>query len=158
LKVEMRLTKDTLSRQDAKTQRIAKSIFARLSGFAPWRETVPSRIALILILSSLAPASVFAQTTPLESTTPQTQPSVSRYLDQTAGMTADEAVADALTNNAELEATRKEIDAAKARSRQARLRANPTLDVEAKRQVPPGRDNTIMAGVTLPLEDCRSRT
>src|SRR5213080_3935796 len=156
----MRLTKETISRQDAKTQRIAKSswatarksIFARLSGFAPWRETVPSRIALILILSSLAPASVFAQTTPLESTTPQTQPSVSRYLDQTAGMTADEAVADALNHNTELEATRKEIDAAKARSRQARLRANPMLDVEGKRQVPPGRDNTVMAGVTLPLE------
>ncbi|HEY0349480.1 MAG TPA: TolC family protein [Pyrinomonadaceae bacterium] len=146
------ITNRKLSRQDAKTQRIAKSIFARLCDFAPLRETAPSRIALILILSSLGQASVFAQTSSLDSTTPQTQPSASRYLDQTTGMTADEAVAYALTHNAELEATRKEIDAAKAMVKQARLRANPMLDVEGKRQVPPGRDNTVMAGVTLPLE------
>src|SRR5439155_5494602 len=57
----------------------------------------------------------------------------------------------ALNHNTELEATRKEIDAAKAMVKQARLRANPMLDVEGKRQVP-GRDNTVMAGVTLPLE------
>ncbi|HEU4479604.1 MAG TPA: TolC family protein, partial [Pyrinomonadaceae bacterium] len=80
------------------------------------------------------------------------QTSTSRYLDQTAGMTADEAVAYAFSHNAELEAARKEIDGAKAMVKQARLRANPMLDVEGKRQVPPGRDNSIMAGVTLPLE------
>jgi cobalt-zinc-cadmium efflux system outer membrane protein len=67
-------------------------------------------------------------------------------------MTADEAVAYALAHNAELEAVRKEVDAVKAMVKQARLRANPMLDVEGKRQVPPGRDNTMMAGVTLPLE------
>ena len=88
---------------------------------------------------------------PPDSTTPQSQ-SLSRYLDQTAGMTAAEAVAYALNHNTELEATRKEIDAAKAMVKQARLRANPMLDVEGKQQVPPGRDNTVMAGVTLPLE------
>jgi cobalt-zinc-cadmium efflux system outer membrane protein len=67
-------------------------------------------------------------------------------------MTADEAVAYGLVHNPELEAMRKEVDAAKAMVKQARLRANPMLDVEGKRQVPPGRDNTVMAGVTLPLE------
>jgi cobalt-zinc-cadmium efflux system outer membrane protein len=91
-------------------------------------------------------------TTPPDATLPQTQASVSRYLDQTAGMTADEAVKYALEHNAELEAVRKEIDAAKAMVKQARLRANPMLDVEGKRQFPPGRDNTVMAGVTVPLE------
>src|SRR3989440_10617112 len=152
--------KENVSRKDAKTPRNAKTlrasrheqVFARLCDFAAWRETVPSRIALILILSSLAQASVFAQTTSLDSTTAQTQPSVSRYLDQTTGMSADEAVAYALAHNAELEATRKAIDAAKAMVKQARLRANPMLDVEGKRQVPPGRDNTVMAGATLRLE------
>src|SRR5205814_5339632 len=89
---------------------------------------------------------------PPDAKLPQTGASVSRYLDQATGMTADEAVAYALTHNAELEAARKEIDAAKAMVKQARLRANPMLDVEGKRQVPPGRDNTVMAGVTLPLE------
>ena len=77
---------------------------------------------------------------------------ISRYLDQTNGMTADDAVRYALAHNAELEAGRKEIEAAKALVKQARLRANPMLDLEGKRQVPPGRDNTMMAGVTLPLE------
>jgi cobalt-zinc-cadmium efflux system outer membrane protein len=91
-------------------------------------------------------------TSPPDAKPPQTGASVSRYLDQTTGMTADEAVAYALTHNAELEAVRKEVDAAKAMVKQARLRANPLLDVEGKRQVPPGRDNTVMAGVTLPLE------
>lgn len=91
-------------------------------------------------------------TTPPDASQPQTPESVSRYLDQTVGMTADEAVAYALMHNAELEATRKEIDVANATVKQARLRANPMLDVEGKRQVPPGRDNTVMAGVTLPLE------
>lgn len=91
-------------------------------------------------------------TTPPDASQPQTQASVSRYLDQTAGMSADEAVAYALKHNAELEATRKEVDAANATVKQARLRANPMLDVEGKRQVPPGRDNTVMAGVTVPLE------
>src|SRR5213080_1116916 len=117
------ITNRKLSRQDAKTQRIAKSIFARLCDFAPLRETVLSRIALILILSSLAQPSVFPQTPSLDSTTAHTHPSVSRYLDQTPGMSADEAVAYALAHNAELEATRKAIDAAKAMVKQARLRA-----------------------------------
>src|SRR5207244_1336782 len=71
---------------------------------------------------------------------------------QTNGMSADEAVVYALAHNGELEAARKEIDAAKARSRQARLRANPGLDIEGTRQVPPGKDNSVMATVMLPLE------
>jgi len=79
-------------------------------------------------------------------------PVLSPYLDQTNGITADEAVVCALAHNGELEAARKEIDAAKARVKQARLRANPMLDVEGRRQIPPGKDNSLMAGVTLPLE------
>ena len=106
-------------------------------------------LILLLCLDRIEHAQI---TTPPDATLPQTGASVSRYLDQTAGMTADEAVAYALAHNAELEAMRKEVDAAKAMVRQARLRANPMLDVEGKRQVPPGRDNTVMGGVTLPLE------
>jgi cobalt-zinc-cadmium efflux system outer membrane protein len=111
------------------------------------------RFAMTLTLLSCVDRIGIAQsTTTSTATLPQTGASVSRYLDQTAGMTADEAVAYALPHNAELEAARKEIDAAKAMVKQARLRANPMLDVEGKRQVPPGRDNTVMAGITLPLE------
>ena len=89
---------------------------------------------------------------PPDAKSPQTGASVFRYVDQTTGMTADEAVVYGLVHNTELEAMRKEVDAAKAMVKQARLRANPMLEVEGKRQVPPGRDNTVMAGVTLPLE------
>lgn len=66
-------------------------------------------------------------------------------------MTADDAVTYALAHNGELEAARKEIEAAQARSRQARLRANPRLDLEGTRQIN-GKDNTLMAGAVLPLE------
>ena len=73
-------------------------------------------------------------------------------------MTADEAVAYALVHITELEAARKEVDATRAMVKQARLRANPILDVEGIRQFPPGRDNSIMAGVKLPLERGGART
>ncbi len=150
----MLLSEETRSRKDAKAQSIAKSsgcvpLFARLCGCAPLREITLWAIAFALILSLLAKPLVHAQTTTPD---PTSQISISRYLDQTNGMSADEAVAYALAHNAELEAARKEIDAARAMVKQARLRANPMLDVEGVRQVPPGRDNKIMAGVTLPLE------
>ncbi len=60
--------------------------------------------------------------------------SFARYLDKESGMTADEAVVYALAHNGDLEAARKEIDATRAMVKQARLRANPKLDVEGTRQ------------------------
>src|SRR5262245_36419536 len=112
-----------------------------------------ARVAWSLILLLGVDRFGVAQSTkPPGATLAQSPASVSGYLDQTTGMTADEAVEYALAHNAELDAARKEIDAAKAIVKQARLRANPMLEVEGKRQVPPGRDNTVMAGVTLPLE------
>src|SRR5207253_7819953 len=42
--------------------------------------------------------------------------------------------------------------AAKAMVKQARLRANPRLDIEGTRQIPPGKDNRVMATAMLPLE------
>ena len=78
-------------------------------------------------------------------------PSLSRYIDQTAGMSADEAVSYALAHNGDLLATRKEIEAAQALVKQAGLRPNPKLDVEGSRQIS-GKDNSIMASASLPLE------
>src|SRR5436305_1401950 len=75
-----------------------------------------------------------------------------RDLDKTSGMTADEAVAYAMGQNGELEAARKEIDVARAMVKQARLRANPKLDIDGTRQIPPGKDNSVMASAMLPLE------
>ena len=108
-------------------------------------------MALAVSLCLLANNAVPGQTTRVDAATaPQTQ--AARYVDQTGGMTADEAVAYALAHNAELQAARKEIDAAKAMVKQARLRANPMLDVEGTRQIPPGKDNGMMAGMSLPLQ------
>ena len=109
-------------------------------------------LAILLIAILMTPAKVSAQTLPEPKTGTQTTSSSSRYLDQTNGLTADDAVAFALSHNAELEAARKEIDAAKAIVKQARLRANPRLDVEGARQIPPGKDNSAMASAMLPLE------
>ena len=77
--------------------------------------------------------------------------SLSRYFDEKNGMTANEAVAYALSHNADLLAARNEIEAARALVRQAGYRANPMLDVERKEQLG-GTDNETMIGGTVPLE------
>jgi len=66
-------------------------------------------------------------------------------------MTADAAVLLALENNGELQAMRKEADAARALVKQARLRPNPTLVTSGAKQIG-GKDNNQMAEVMLPLE------
>jgi cobalt-zinc-cadmium efflux system outer membrane protein len=78
-------------------------------------------------------------------------PTLSRYFDPKGGMTATEAVVHALSNNADLLAARKEIEAARALVRQAASRANPMIDVERKEQLN-GSDNDTTIGGTLPLE------
>ena len=103
--------------------------------------------AISLLLPRLA--------TPAQTQTPtssQDQPSlVGRYIDQTSGRTADDLVAYALSHNLELQAARKEIDAAKAMVKQARQRANPKLDIGVSQNVT-GTDHTIDVGGMLPLE------
>src|SRR6266851_9249228 len=94
-------------------------------------------------MATLTPAQ--AQTTTAQA------PASARFVDQTNGMTADEAAAYALAHNGELQAARKEIDAARAMVKQARLRANPMLEVEGTRQVN-GKDNSVMASAMLQLE------
>jgi cobalt-zinc-cadmium efflux system outer membrane protein len=66
-------------------------------------------------------------------------------------MTADDAVAKAIKNNAELEALRREVSAGEALIRQARLRPNPSLEVSGTRMIN-GPDNSIMIEGGVPLE------
>jgi len=88
---------------------------------------------------------------------PESQPTqdgastLSKYLDPELGTTADEAVKYALENNAELQAVRQETESARAMVKQARLRANPMLDVGGSRMIA-GTDNSVMVSGTLPLE------
>ncbi len=106
-----------------------------------------------LILAFVLLVSLPASSTLGQEERPATNPtqSLSRYFDARTGMTADDAVAYALSNNPELLAVRKEIDAARALVKQAALRANPMVDVEHKQQLN-GSDNETMVGGTLPLE------
>jgi cobalt-zinc-cadmium efflux system outer membrane protein len=76
---------------------------------------------------------------------------VAKYLDPQAGVTADQAVSYALEHNGELQAVRKEIEAAQALVRQASLRANPKLDASVAKTIT-GRDNNVTVNGMLPLE------
>lgn len=106
------------------------------------------KIFLFFVMGFVAgfvPMSAFAQApAPLPE-------SSSRYLDQVGGMTADAAVTLALENNGELQALRKEVEAARALVKQAGLRANPRLNASSAKQIA-GMDNSQMAEVMLPLE------
>lgn len=76
---------------------------------------------------------------------------LARYLDQINGVTADEAVRIALENNGELAAVRKEIEAARALVKQARLKPNPSIEFSRQEQIG-GSDNDTMIAGSLPLE------
>jgi cobalt-zinc-cadmium efflux system outer membrane protein len=82
---------------------------------------------------------------------PPLSSSIARYLDLQAGITADQAVGYALQDNGELQAARKEIDAARALVRQASLRANPKVDASVAKTIT-GSDNNITVNSMLPLE------
>jgi cobalt-zinc-cadmium efflux system outer membrane protein len=95
----------------------------------------------------------FVQTTDAQTvpSSDKTDSSVRLYLDSQNGITDDEVVARALENNGELQALRKEIDAARALVKQAGLRPNPKLTASGAKQIG-GADNNQMADVMLPLE------
>jgi len=99
---------------------------------------------LLAALVSLAPAQppVPAHTTV----------SLTKYFDPQSGKTADELVDIALANNGEVVALRKEAEAGEALIRQARLRANPSLEVSGTRQIGGMGDNSLMVQGALPLE------
>jgi cobalt-zinc-cadmium efflux system outer membrane protein len=88
-----------------------------------------------------------ARAAPLGTTT-------SRYVDSVQGASADDLVRRALTTNSDLAAARLDIERARARVRQAGLRANPTFDFEQSTgrftDSPGERETTI--GFALPLE------
>lgn len=94
----------------------------------------------------------------VQSTRAQQQPPLAQPKDSTinyvnsGGKTVDELVRLALTNNLEVIAMRKETEAGEALIKQARLRANPSLDVKGTRQVGGMGDNSFMVEGGLPLE------
>lgn len=109
-----------------------------------------SRNKILSIMMVVAAVALFAPSASGQAPTP-TPDSLSRYLDQAGGMTADQAVALALDNNGEILALRKEAEAARALIRQAGLRPNPTLNFSGAKQLG-GADNNQMAEIMVPLE------
>lgn len=109
-----------------------------------WRFVGGCVVLAAIIVLYLA---IDAQTVP-EHPVPQTH---LKYLDPTAGKTADEMVAYALENNLEIAAMRSEAAAARQLLRQAKLRPNPSLELSGTRQMR-GMDRSLMVEGSLPLE------
>lgn len=85
-------------------------------------------------------------------TAPADRPNIhDRFIDLSAGMTVDQAVAYAIANNPEVEAMRKEVVSGEALIKQARLRPNPTVEVSGTKQTD-GKDNSFMIEGGIPLE------
>ena len=101
----------------------------------------------VVILAVQMP--IFAQTQ--DTILPDKTETLSNFIDQTQGKTADELVAYALANNPELEAVRREVEAAEALVNQANLRANPNLELSGSKN-PVTPSNTFMVRGSLPLE------
>lgn len=78
--------------------------------------------------------------------------SYERYISNASGKTADELVDFAKVNNTELIAMRNEVEAGEALIRQARLRPNPSVEVNGQRQAGGMGDGSLMVRGELPLE------
>jgi len=85
----------------------------------------------------------------------------SHYVDSVQGASSDDLVRRALSTNSDLAAARLDIERARARVRQAGLRANPTFDFEKKTGKftgsPGERETTIGFALPLELNDDRNR-
>lgn len=110
----------------------------------------PYNLPLVLFATLVMSFVQFVQTIPAQ-TNLKSDPASNLYLDQQNGMTADQAVALALENNGEIQASRKETEAAGSLVSQARLRPNPTLSASGAKQLN-GSDNNAAAELSLPLE------
>jgi cobalt-zinc-cadmium efflux system outer membrane protein len=101
---------------------------------------------LAMLLSGVIPAR--AQAPAVTSEAPRAS---SRFMDPVNGTSAAELAARALERNGELLAAREQVTAARGNVAQARLRANPSIEVGGLKQVA-GMDNSIMFSGSLPLE------
>src|SRR5215212_9679310 len=98
-----------------------------------------NRRLILLVVLIFAQMFQFAQMSTAQTVSKDNSTS-SSCLDLQNGMTADQAVAYALENNGEIQALRKEKQAAQASVKQAGLRPNPKLEVSGAKQIG-GADN-----------------
>jgi len=107
-------------------------------------------VAAVLLLA-LTAAAQSVETRPVAARG-AVQQSHLKYLDERTGKSADELVKVALGNNPEVTAMRREAEAGEALISQARLRANPSLEVSGERQIGGMGDNSLIVEGGLPLE------
>lgn len=108
------------------------------------------RRLILLIALVLAQILQFVQIS-LAQTETNKDSSARLYLDLQNGMTANEAVKFALENNGEIQALRKDVEAARSLVKQAALKPNPKLEASGAQQIG-GVDNNVMVQGSLPLE------
>ena len=101
-------------------------------------------VALALGITAAVPAS--AQGAQLEQA-----PMATRFIDPVNGLSLDQAIAQALEHEPSLRAARSEIDVARGRRMQARLRPNPTVSF-AQQAEPAGTDAQTRLEVQWPLD------
>lgn len=127
----------------------------------------------VIWLCALSPAAIRAQeTTGLlaanETTGERTERKATKplvvsvlpnYYNQTDGLPLAEIVRRAFEANGDIKIARLEVERARARLQQARLRANPTLEVEqtSGRMVGSGGDGELSVGASLPLDIYKQR-
>ena len=113
-----------------------------------------------LFVIALATCSAFAQLQAISLKTgppdsrPLVESVVEAYYSQADGMGLDEIVRRAFENNGDLKIAALEVDKARARLAQARLRSNPTLEIEqaSGRLVGSGGEGELTVGASLPLD------
>jgi outer membrane protein, heavy metal efflux system len=116
------------------------------------RKAYPQFILIFAFLSALTFQFVITANAQDTDAANQGSSSAKIYLDPQHGMTADEAVRLALENNGEIQAMRKESDAAQSLVKQAGLRANPKIEANGTREIGGMGDNSVMVEGMLPLE------
>lgn len=139
------------------TLSVIEDMFA--SGTCSIRFRTVSVVLLVILQLAIPAAPVCAQESltansadkPVQSARDEQQSSLPKYFDLSDGLTVAAVVAYALAHNGELLAARMEIEAARGLVKQARLRANPALEINGSRQIA-GKDNSIMVAGMLPLE------
>ena len=111
-----------------------------------WPMILPEPVTLAQV-SQLA-----VNASPAGATSSSPAPASSAYLNPLAGMSLEQAVQYALTNNKNLLADAKLIAQAEGRLKQAGLKPNPMLDVSRTSMIGDASQGEVAVGVTLPLE------
>jgi len=105
---------------------------------------IPRTVLTLLLAALMLPSSVFAQAS-------GETPTARHFVDPVNGLSLDDAVARALSQEPSLRSARSQVDVAQGMRRQAALRPNPTMSLE-RREEPAGTDNQTTVAVEWPLD------